>query len=180
MIHIERSTDYALTESAGPVQLCRTADFDCVRRILTLPEIYPLIGDDFTPPVEEFEVNEHPDIWYLTVHDGGRLLGLFTLLPQNRVCWELHVVMTAYCVAREKWKAARMLPEWLAQNTGCKRLTAAVPACNGPAIVYGTHGIGMQYVGRQEKAFMKCGQLHDLVLLGRSIGGVPFLPSSHR
>ena len=49
--------------------------------------------------------------------------------------------------------------------------TAAVPACNWPAIVYGTHGIGMRYVGRQNRAFMKHGVLQDLIVLGLPIGG---------
>lgn len=159
MIEVEQGTDF-----------CRTVDYKSVWGILTSPEIYPLIGDDYSPPWYRFVVNEHPDIWYLAVHHAGRLIGLFTLCPQNRVCWELHAVMLPAAGTRDKWQAARALPVWLAEHTECRRLTAAVPACNGPAIVYGTHGIGMRYVGRHAAAFMKGGQLHDLVLLGRSIG----------
>jgi hypothetical protein len=151
--------------------LCRTRDFESVNGILTAPEIYPLIGDDYTPPVEDFRVNEHPDIWYVAVLNSWVGLGLFSLIPQSRVCWEVHVAMLPSATTREKWAAARMLPGWLAQYTECKRLTAAVPACNWPAIVYGTHGIGMRYVGRQNRAFMKHGVLQDLILLGRPIGG---------
>lgn len=126
------------------------------------------MGDDFLPPIEKFQVNRHPDIWYLAIHDP--LIGLFSLFPQNRVCWELHVAMLPSASTRKKWEAARQLPAWLAENTECKRLTAAVPACNWPAIIYGTHGIGMRYMGRHDKAFMKHGKLQDLVLLGLSIG----------
>jgi RimJ/RimL family protein N-acetyltransferase len=154
------------------ISIGRSKDFRLVWGILTEPEIYPLIGDDFSPPWWRFRVNEHPDIWYVAVHDAGRLIGMFSLVPQNRVCWELHAVMLPGAGTVEKWRAARALPAWLAENTECRRLTAAVPACNGPAIAYGTHGIGMHYVGRQVKAFQKNGQLHDLVLLGRSIGEV--------
>lgn len=152
------------------VEFCRTTDYKVVWSILTASDVYPLIGDDFAPPWWRFQVNEHPDIWYVTVHNTGGTIGMFSLIPQNRVCWELHAVMLPWAGTQEKWEAARFLPAWLADHTECRRLTAAVPACNGPAIVYGTHGIGMRCVGRQAAAFMKGGQLQDLILLGRSIG----------
>jgi hypothetical protein len=163
------------------VEFARLTNFALVREVLTHPAIYPLIGDDYSPPVEEFRVNEHPEILYLaawarvqgfvSVAEGGGMIGMFTLLPQNRVCWEVHVVMLPWASKQEKWEAARCLPAWLARHTPCRRLTAAVPSFHWPALIYGTHGIGMKYVGRQEKAFMKGGQLRDLIILGLSIGG---------
>jgi hypothetical protein len=153
------------------VEFARLTDFALVREVLTHPAIYPLIGDDYSPPVEEFKVNEHPEIWYVAALGRKDGIGMFTLLPQNRVCWEVHVVMLPWASKREKWEAARCLPAWLASHTPCRRLTAAVPASNWPALIYGTHGIRMRYVGRQEKAFMKAGQLLDLIILGLSIGG---------
>lgn len=147
-------------------------EYDVVRRILTWPGLYPLMGDDFTGPVEEFEVNKDPRIRYVVV-DGGATgawaLGLFALVPQNRVCWEVHVAMLPWAKPAEKWAAARALPGWL-EKTECRRLVAAVPADNPRAIVYGTHGLGMHCVGRHPKAFMHHGALRDLVLLGRPIG----------
>jgi hypothetical protein len=128
------------------------------------------MGDDFLPPAEEFQVNQDVRIWYLEIHDPCGLIGLFSLFPQNRVCWELHVAMLPCARTRMKWAAARELPGWLAQNTECRRLTAAAPASNWPAVTYGTHGIGMRYVGRHDAAFMKDGKLQDLILLGMPIG----------
>lgn len=141
-----------------------------VRTILTNPDIYDSIGDDYTPPAGEFQVNLHPEIVYLAARSPRGLFGMFTLLPRNRVCWELHVVMLPRANTKEKWQAARELPGWLAQHTECRRLVGEVPACNWPAVVYGTHGIGMQYVGRHPSAFMKGGKLQDLIILGLSIG----------
>jgi hypothetical protein len=37
-------------------------------------------------------------------------------------------------------------------------------------LIYGTHGIGMRHVGRHAAAFMKGGELQDLIILGLSIG----------
>lgn len=150
----------------------RTKDFELVQRILTLPEIYPLIGDDYTPPVERFKLNEHPGIWYVIVRNADfRKVGMFTLFPLNHICWECHVVMLPEARTRDKWCAARQLVPWLKQHTECERLTAAVPSCNRKAIVYGMQGIGMRYVGRHPKAFRKWGELQDLVLLGIGLNG---------
>lgn len=155
------------------MQFARTHDLDLAHRILTHPKVYSLMGDDSLPPRELFEVNRHPAIQYVTVEARERgILGMFTLCPENSVCWQLHVAMLPHAKPAEKWSAARGLVEWL-ENTECRRLTAAVPQFNRPAVMYGIQGLGMQYVGRHRKAFAKFGELHDLVLLGRSIGGVP-------
>ena len=152
------------------IELWRIENLNLARELLTVKGVYELIGDDDTPPVEEFKVNDDPRIWYVAASGSRGLIGMFTLIPQSRICWELHAVMLPWAGTADKWSAARVLQAWLARHTECKRLTAAVPACNWPAIVYGTHGIGMRYVGRQARAFMKGGQLQDLVLLGCSIG----------
>jgi hypothetical protein len=146
----------------------RTTDLDHVYKILTCPAIYMLMGDDYLPPAEEYRVPDNPDIVYL-IAGGSALVGLFALFPLNRICWEVHVAMLPWAKTWEKWEAARELVPWLAQHTDCKRLTASVPACNRTAIVYGTHGIGLRYVGRHEKAFLRYGRLQDLIILGRSV-----------
>jgi hypothetical protein len=152
------------------VKFSRITNFEVVREVLTYPTIYPLIGDDYAPPVEEFQVNEHPEIYYLIVLNADlQKVGMFSLFPANRICWDTHVVMLPVAKAGERWAAARQLVPWLRDHTHCMYLTAAVPACHQQAIVYGTHGIGMRYVGRHPKAFMKWGKLHDLILLGRPV-----------
>lgn len=150
------------------MKFARTQDLDLVGRILTHPKLYSQMGDDSLPPREQFEVNRHPAIHYVTVEDRGSLLGLFMLCPENSVCWQFHVAMLPQAKTEEKWAAAREFIPWLKENTECRRLTAAAPSCNQRAVTYCTHGLGMHYVGRQEQAFLKFGILHDLILLGRS------------
>jgi len=150
----------------------RTRDYDQIHGILTSPGIYRSMGDDFLPPdPREFQVNEHPLSFYVLASNDEGLVGLFSLYPQNMVCWEVHVAMLPSAKTAEKWESARELPAWLARNTRCRRLVASVPHTNRAAVIYGTHGIGMRYVGRQPKAFMKDGQLQDLILLGMSLNG---------
>ena len=152
------------------MEFCRTTDLALVRKILTSPDVYEHMGDDYTPPREEFDPNPHPDIVYLVAACWSAIAGLFLLIPKSRVCWELHVCMLPNATANEKWEAARGLVPWLSDNTDCRRIVAEVPRSNKPALIYGTHGIGMKYVGTHEKAFMKYGRLRDLIILGREIG----------
>jgi len=148
----------------------RETNLDAVRAILTNPKIYPMMGDDFVPPREEFIPNDHPEIRYIIARNADyRRIGLFTLIPQNKICWEIHVAMLPKAPAFERWSAARQLIDWLRANTECQRLTASVPANNKPAIHYGVQGLGMYICGRQERAFQKNGKLEDLVILGRSL-----------
>ena len=153
------------------MEFCRTNDLELVKKILTSPDVYEHMGDDYTPPREEFEPNPHPDICYLIAGSWSSVTGLFTLIPNNRVCWTLHAAMLPDAGTAEKWAAARALPAWLEERTGCRRLVAEVPRTNAAAIIYGTHGIGMRYVGTHPKAFMKYGRLQDLIILGRELGG---------
>jgi len=146
----------------------RTKNYRWVENILTHPDVYHRIGDDSLPPISEFEVYAHPGIWYVIASNPG-LVGLFTLMPQNSICWELHVVMIGGVSATDKRQAAGGIIPWISRHTPCKRLTAAVPSNNKPAIAYGTHFLGMHYVGRQPKAFLKDGALQDLILLGRAV-----------
>ena len=153
------------------MEFCRTNDLELVKRILTTPDVYEHMGDDYISTPEEFEPNPHSAIWYVIAACWTEIAGLFTLIPENRHCWKLHACMLPDATSIEKWEAARGIVPWLEERTECRRLIAEVPRSNKPAIVYGTHGIGMLYVGTHPKAFMKYGRLQDLIILGREIGG---------
>lgn len=148
----------------------RTRDLDQVYKILTCPAIYQMMGDDYLPPAEEYRVPDHPDIVYLIV--GGRaLVGLFALFPQNRICWDLHIALLPWASKAEKRDAAHSLVPWLSAHTECKRLVANAPESNRAAIYYCVHGIGMKFIGRQERAFLRNGRLRDLIILGKDVNG---------
>lgn len=145
----------------------RTGNFDLVDRIFRQPEIYEFSGDDTLPEPDEFKVNRDPAIWYVLAGNAD-LVGIFSLLPQNAICWEVHTAMMSWASTAEKWAAARGFVPWLWSHTPCRRLTAAVPSFNRAARMYAIHGLGLHCVGRQHDAFLKNGRLHDLVLFGRS------------
>jgi hypothetical protein len=150
------------------MDFCRTRDLDHVYKILTCPSIYLMMGDDFLPSVEDYRVPDNPDIVWL-IAGGSALVGLFGLFPANRICWELHAALLPWASKHEKLEAAHDLVPWLAANTECKRIIASIPECNRQAVYYGVHAIGMHYVGKHEKAFLRYGRLQDLILLGREV-----------
>jgi RimJ/RimL family protein N-acetyltransferase len=147
----------------------RTKDYWLVRKILTMRDVYEHMGDDYLPAPEAFMVNTHPDAWYVVARKSG-LVGLFSLFPSNRVCWQVHACMLPDADTREKWEAARELAPWLAQHTDCVRLVAEIPRSNKPAIHFAIRG-GMRYVGTHRAAFQKYGKLQDLIILGREVNG---------
>lgn len=148
----------------------RTRNFDLVDRIYRQPGIYEVSGDDTLPEKpDDFKVNRDPGIWYvLAGGDDYDLTGIFCLMPENAICWEVHGAMMPWVSSKEKWAAGRCFMPWLWSHTPCRRLTASVPAFNRKAMFYLIHGLGMKWAGRQSKAFLKYGKLHDLVLFGRS------------
>jgi hypothetical protein len=152
------------------MEFCRTTDLALVRKILTSPDVYEHMMDDYAPAREAFQVNEHPDIWYVVAACWSSLVGLFILIPEG-VCFKLHLCMLPDATPQEKWEAARGIVPWLSERTHCKRLVAEAPRSNKPAMIFCTHGIGMKYVGTHEKAYMKYGKLQDLIVLGKSING---------
>lgn len=145
----------------------RTSNLELVDRILRQREIYEISSDDYSPDPEQFKANRDPAIWYVLAGNAD-LLGIFALFPQNTICWEVHLAMMPWATTNEKWAAARGFLPWLWKHTPCQRVTAEVPAFNRAARMYAVHGLGLRCVGRQHGAFLKYGELHDLVLFGRS------------
>jgi hypothetical protein len=152
----------------GAVEYCRTKDYSLVYGILTMDDVFEHMGDDYIGKPEDFLVNRHPDIWYITACGSHGLVGLFSCFPSNRVCWQVHACMLPDAETREKWEAARELAPWLAQHTDCVRLVAEIPRSNKPAIHFAIRG-GMRYVGTHPKAFAKYGKLQDLIIFGREV-----------
>jgi RimJ/RimL family protein N-acetyltransferase len=145
----------------------RTRDYALVRAILTHPAIWPWIGDDFAPPIDQWQPVEDERIWYVVARERGGLLGLFLFLPQSAVCWECHVSMLPEAWGGGALRAGREVIPWLAAHTGCRRLVAQIAASNPRAIRY-AEACGFTRFGINSKSFMKSGKLEDQVLLGLS------------
>ena len=72
-----------------------TSDLRLIKAICTHDKIWPMVCDDFTPPAEAWEPPSGNVKWLLVTDEEG-ILGLFCLVPDNSVCWQVHVMMLPY------------------------------------------------------------------------------------
>lgn len=145
----------------------RSFDYELIRAVITQPEIYKFISDDGSPPREEYRPVESEAVWYVVVWDGNELLGLFMLVPENTVCWQIHT-----CLLPDAWgfraqEAAKLLPAWIWEHTPCRRIVTNVPAPNRLALHFAVRA-GMKIYGVNQASYLKHGVLCDQVCLGLS------------
>jgi len=112
-------------------------------------------------------------IWYIIVRDifpdtgPEEILGLWLFVPQNGICWEVHTCLLPPAWGERGQRAARLLPEWIWENTHCRRIVTNVPTQNRLALHFATRA-GMKVYGVNQDSYLKGGILYDLVCLGIS------------
>jgi RimJ/RimL family protein N-acetyltransferase len=145
----------------------RTRDYATIREVLTSRGVYRHITDDFAPPQNEFQPNEDPRILYILARDAGELLGVFMLLPQGGVSYEVHVAMLPSAWGARAQRAAREVFPWLFARTGIQRFVAAIPATNRLAIAMAKQA-GFTQWGVNRASLQRNGKLIDMVHFGLS------------
>jgi hypothetical protein len=143
----------------------RTTDLDLMKRIITTPEVWPFVSDDFSGDPESFQVPSDPRIWNMLVIDDEALLGAFVFVPRSGICWEVHTLMLPGHGAARAAQASREMAAWIWANTPCLRIITEVPDFNPLAFKFAVQA-GMVQFGRNERCVMKFGELHDEILLG--------------
>jgi RimJ/RimL family protein N-acetyltransferase len=150
MIHIERSTDYAL-----------------IRGIMTHDAVYRHLTDDTSPAAADFRPIESDHLWYLVVWDGNQLLGLWLLHPHTAVEWEIHTALLPDAWGDRARRAAAVMLEWVWVNTPCRRIITGVPQGNRLAYRFALDA-GMEQYGVNCASFLKNGRMQDQICLGIS------------
>jgi RimJ/RimL family protein N-acetyltransferase len=99
-----------------------------------------------------------------TNEDEYTIIGLYTFIPENSVCYEIHVTRAfgARAVA-----AGRGVVPWFCRESGARRVVASIPVTNPIAVRYAV-ACGFSEFGRNFRSFMKRGELRDQALLGIS------------
>jgi len=149
------------------IQFERSSDYELIRSIMTHPRIYDKIADDSSPAPADYHPPEHEAIWYVMVRDAGELLGLWMFCPQNAVCWEVHTCLLPAAWGDRGQAAARLLPEWIWENTCCRRIITNVPTTNRLALHFALKA-GMRMFGVNPRSYLKRGVLCDQIMLGIS------------
>lgn len=143
----------------------RTFDYNLVWAIATHPKVYPHVSDDFSPKPEDYKPPESDSILYLLCKDGDEVLGMWTLIPENGICWQVHTCLLPNAYGPRAAKAVKLATEWVWRETQCLRIVTNVPEYNRLALMFALKA-GMTRYGINPKSFMKDGHLHDQVLLG--------------
>lgn len=149
----------------------RSEDWELVKQIVTHEKIYPHVSDDFAPPAAEWEPTKHPDVLYVVARDGEEVLGLWALIPENRICMKVHTCLLPGAWGERARRAASEFIPWVWANTGCQRLNTDVPEFNRIALRFALQG-GFTQFGVNPKSFKKNGKLWDQIMLGISRPGV--------
>jgi RimJ/RimL family protein N-acetyltransferase len=145
------------------IHLERTFDYPLLSKLLRDPVLYPWISDDFSPPLDQVEAIQHPELWYVVARDSvGNSFGFFRLNPLNAICWELHTVMRLNARALE---AMKTLFPWFWQQAQATRIVTYVPRFNQVAQRFAKRA-GFEQYGLNEKSYRKNGIDHDLILYG--------------
>ena len=148
----------------------RSHDMELVRVVLTHPQIYPWITDDSCPPAKEFQPVDHPQFWYVIVREApDEVLGLWMLVPQNEICWEIHTCLLPKAWGTTAREAAAEFLQWVWKNTSCWRLITNVPVNNRLAFRF-AKAAGMTVFGLNEKSFLKNDEALDQIMLGITKG----------
>jgi RimJ/RimL family protein N-acetyltransferase len=150
------------------ISLERTTDATLVRKILTHPSIFPWVTDDSTVVLDE-EPDKIPDlVWCVVAREDTDVLGLVTFIPQNAVCWDVHLAFLPCAWGAKAKEAIDRAFRFIAQQTTCRRLVGSVPVYNRLAIAAAKRA-GMQQFGINEQSFLKDGRLWDQAVLGMNI-----------
>lgn len=142
----------------------RTRDLALVRQVVTHPDVWPFISDDFSPPAADFQPTAHESLWYIAASDDKELLGIW-LFEVRGACWEVHTCLLSSARGRRGLAAAKALARWIWDETPCRVIVTHVPDDN-PAAAWFARAAGMREFGRIPRSWLKRGVLHDQILLG--------------
>jgi hypothetical protein len=151
----------------------RTKDEDLITKVVAHPKVYPWVSEDGSPKAEDWKPEASNDrIFYVLVKEAGIILGLFAIIPENSVCYQIHTCLLPCSYGMLAKQAAKEIVDWVWRNIPeCKRLVGQVPAFNRLALKYGFESFKMTQYGKNPKSFLKRGKLHDVILLGISRPG---------
>jgi len=147
-----------------------TCDWELIKHIVTHPNIYPHVSDDFSPPPELWEPIDSPAAHYVVVRDEStreEVLGLWAFYEHTPIVWNVHTCLLPAAYGQRARRAAKEMAEWIWANTKCLRLVTEVPESNRLALRF-ARAAGMTEYGFNPQSYLKGGALSGVHLLGMS------------
>lgn len=140
-----------------------------VNAIMQHEEVYPHIKDDFSAAKEEVTLEPalgNINIYMLMPNEGS----VFMFIPHSTILYEAHgSVLPEYRGGTvEAYKETR---DWMYANTKCRKVIGLCPEDNKRTYAFCIKA-GMTIEGRITKAFLKDGELIDLILFSHPDEGI--------
>lgn len=131
-------------------------------QIVQHPDIYPHVGDDGSPPAEQFTI---PDSWYCVVgYSDGQPAGCWLMHHTNSTTLEVHIqVLKEYRTHSEE--ICRGFIAWAWDNTPAQKLVAQIPTLY-PNVKAFAETMGFRVEGINASSIQKDGQLYDQYYMG--------------
>lgn len=140
----------------------RTFDYDLVDSILTHPEIYKTIADDFAPPANEFKTPRSEEIIYLI---DDQAIGVMVYSPASQIVMDCHVQVLPEHRKERALAFGKAVIEWLWRETGFKKINAQIPFLY-PNVREFAERNGFVVEGINRGSYLKNGELYDKWYLG--------------
>jgi hypothetical protein len=149
MITVELSRDYAL-----------------IKRIITDPDVYFWLRDDFDPRPEDYQASDSPLIQYFVIRNDGAPVGLFLFGCSNTICWDMTVCMLVDGYGLIDQAIGELL-KLVLDRIQLQRVTSRTLKTNWIANVL-NRKMGMTPMGVNTKCVQRNGKLEDHILWGIS------------
>jgi RimJ/RimL family protein N-acetyltransferase len=153
-----------------------TTDTALIKSIVTRPEIWAQLADDFDGDPWDYEPKVHPQVVYVLAKDDDKALGLLIFSVHSRICWEVTIMVLPAGRGRALEIAKAGIP-WVFER-GCLRIIGRVLKSNRLALKL-NKAAGFLVYGVNPGSCMKNGKLEDFVLFGVSKSDWEYPESGH-
>ncbi len=145
----------------------RTTDEDLIRNIVTHPDVYPHLTDDFSPKAEDWKPPTGDPFSWVIAQEADEILGIFMLAQENPIFSYVSCAFLPEAGDERAKKAAMAAVEWVWANTKYLRLVAHIPGWDKRGLSH-ADAAGMKYVGNHPSACAKNGRLWNQIIMGIS------------
>jgi RimJ/RimL family protein N-acetyltransferase len=158
--------------------VCRRATKNDVGYIMSLLgdlDNWRYLADDNSPmPVRENieTMLNVPQVYFLIPEFLGKPAGLFFLMPQNSVTYDLHTIIQRDFRGQPAIAACQAMGVFMFGQTPCRKIVTSSPVSNVRA-KYLARKCGMRLEGVNRMSYLRDGALHDQYVFGICKGEAP-------
>lgn len=138
-------------------------DIDDVLKIVSHKSCFLSAKDDSNVTPEDVAVTILRDPQYLVVKPHDDTLFLFKRV--NEITYEMHVMIIKGPARKKGTQSAIKAARWLFKETECRKIISYIPEFHLASLMY-AKVCGLRQEGLMKEAYLKDGQVFDLVVLG--------------